>query len=271
MSYTFEHAGDPNASSPRTSRLTRVMANSANPDTALPGSEEVVLGSVGTPPCSAGPADADCISADGGSHTLGALHFARDGTLFVGIGDGANAGVVIQAPTRSGPGQPEREDPAHQDGRSARSSNPFYDGTNSWRSKVWQYGLRNPFGFAPHPVTEEIYLGDVGWNTWEEVNHGPAGTNFGWPCFEGNGPQPSYRTQFPQCAQLSASAVTPPFFTYDRGSGSAVIGSPFYTDTRYPQEYWGSFFSPTTPGTGSGESSSIPSTGRSRCNPSQPK
>ena len=60
----------------RMARLTRVTADPANPDTALPGSEVVILGSVGTPPCSALPTSADCIGSDGGSHTLGSLHFA---------------------------------------------------------------------------------------------------------------------------------------------------------------------------------------------------
>ena len=36
--------------------------------------------------------------------------------------------------------------------------------------------------------------------------------------------------------------MTPPFYTYDHGSGSAVIGGPFYTGTAYPQEYWDNFF-----------------------------
>ena len=76
MTYTFENAGNPNSSAPRTARLTRVTADPANPDVALPGSEVVILGSVGTPPCSALPASADCIGSDGGSHTLGSLHFA---------------------------------------------------------------------------------------------------------------------------------------------------------------------------------------------------
>lgn len=243
MSYTFENAGDPNNGGARTSRLTRVTANPANPDTALPGSETVILGSVGTPPCSAQPASADCISADGGSHTLGSLHFAHDGTLFVGVGDGAEAGPDDPNPLRAQDlGSPNGKILRIRPDGSAPSDNPFYDGTNSWRSRVWQYGLRNPFGFSPHPVTEEMYMGDVGWNTWEEVDHGPAGANFGWPCFEGNGPQPTYQSRFAQCAQLPASSVTPPFFTYDRGSGSAVIGGPFYTDNHYPQEYWDNFF-----------------------------
>ena len=87
------------------------------------------------------------------------------------------------------------------------------------------------------PETDEIYLGDVGWNTWEEVDHGPAGTNFGWPCYEGNAQQPFF---FAQCSLTSP--VTPPFYTYDHGSGSAVIGGPFYTNTVYPQQYRDNFF-----------------------------
>jgi glucose/arabinose dehydrogenase/PKD repeat protein len=243
LSYTFENVGDPNSSSSRTARLTRITANPSNPDTALPGSETVILGSIGTPPCSAQPPSADCIASDSGTHTLGALHFARDGTLFVGVGDGAGGDGVDAAALRA-------QDVTSPNGKilrirtdgSAPSDNPFYDGTNSWQSRVWQYGLRNPFGFALHPVTEEVFLGDVGWNTWEEVDHGPAAANFGWPCYEGNGPQPSYRAQFSQCAQLPAGAVTPPFFTYDHSVGSAAIGGPFYTGSLYPQEYWNNFF-----------------------------
>ena len=64
---------------------------------------------------------------------------------------------------------------------------------------MWLYGVRNPFGFALQPGTGEIFFGDVGWNTWEEVNHGGAGANFGWPCYEGNGPQPFF--------QMSSGAV----------------------------------------------------------------
>ena len=82
----------------------------------------------------------------------------------------------------------------------------------------------------------------MGWNTWEEVDHGVAGRNFGWPCYEGTGPQPSYQSQFAPCSTLAAGAVTPPFYTYNHSVGSAVIGGPFYTGTLYPQQYRGNFF-----------------------------
>jgi glucose/arabinose dehydrogenase/chitodextrinase len=239
MTYTFENAGNPNSSAPRTARLVRVTADPANPDVALPGSEQVILGSIGTPPCSAQPASADCIGSDGGSHTLGSLHFEDDGTLFVGVGDGSDGDAnSLRAQNLDSPnGKILRINP---DG-SAPADNPFYDGTNSWRSRVWAYGMRNPFGYAIQPGTDEMYLGDVGWNTWEEVNHGRAGTNFGWPCYEGNGPQPFFQTNFAgECALISP--VTPPLYTYDHSFGSAVIGGPFYSGAVYPAQYHDSFF-----------------------------
>ena len=77
-------------------------------------------------------------------------------------------------------------------------SNPFYDAANprSPRSRVYALGLRNPYRMTRRPETGShdpalgnpgvIYVGEVGWNTWEELNvvKGP-GLNFGWPVFEG--------------------------------------------------------------------------------------
>jgi len=65
------------------------------------------------------------------------------------------------------------------------SDNPFYNGdADSNRSKVYDYGLRNPFRFAFQPGTGTLFIGDVGWNTWEEINRG-RGQDFGWPYYEG--------------------------------------------------------------------------------------
>jgi glucose/arabinose dehydrogenase/fibronectin type 3 domain-containing protein len=239
MTYTYENAGDPNSTAPRTSRLVRVTANPSNPDVAQPGSETVILGSIGVPPCSAYQTNADCISADSGTHTLGSLHFSSDGTLYAGVGDGGDGNALsLRAQDLDSPnGKMLR---IKTDG-SAPSDNPYYDGTNDWRSRVWFYGVRNPFGFALEPTTQEVFFGDVGEHTWEEVDHGTRTTNFGWPCFEGNGPEPTFQDQ-PQCLALSAGSVTPPFYTYDHSNGSAVIGGPFYTGALYPQEYQGNYF-----------------------------
>jgi glucose/arabinose dehydrogenase/fibronectin type 3 domain-containing protein len=240
MTYTYESGGDPNSPNARTSRLTRVNVDPANPDVALPASEVTILGSIGTPPCSDFPKSADCIGSDGGSHTLGALHFASDGTLYVGVGDGSNGDAnSLRAQDLD---VPEGKILRIRTDGSALSDNPFYDGTNSWRSRVFLYGVRNPFGYALLPETDEVYFGDVGWNTWEEFNHGSRGSNFGWPCYEGALPQPTFQSDYAQCRALSASAVTMPYFTYDRSLGAAAIGGPFYSGTLYPSNYWGNWF-----------------------------
>jgi glucose/arabinose dehydrogenase/chitodextrinase len=243
MSYTYEEGGNPNDSRPKTARLTRVTADPANPDVALAGTEKVILGSVSSPPCSSHPAGSDCLAADGVSHTLGNLVFLPDGTLLVGNGDGSDAAFADPLSLRaqdlnSTNGKILR---INRDG-TAPTDNPFYDSTNSARSKVWLYGVRNPFRFAVQPGTGDIWFGDVGWNTWEEVNDGVRGANYGWPCFEGAGRTPGYQS-FSACANLPTSAVTPPYHTYSHASGaSAVIGGPFYTGALYPQQYRGNYF-----------------------------
>ena len=225
--YSFEEAGDPNDCGAKTSRLTRVTANPSNPDVALAGSETVIIGG---------------IPSEGDSHSVGTLRFAPDGKLFVSHGDGASYNFVDPLALRSQDlnsynGKILRINP---DG-SAPGDNPFDDGTNSVRSKVWAYGLRNPFRFGLSPATGEPYVGDVGWNTWEEINRG-RGANFGWPCYEGNAPQPLYQAAFQQCRDLPASAVATPLFTYDRMNGATAVGGAFYTSFKYPAQYRGNFF-----------------------------
>ena len=64
--------------------------------------------------------------------------------------------------------------------------NPFYNGDpGANRSKVYQLGLRNPFRIAVDENSGQLYIGDVGWTRWEEINAGDPGANFGWPYYEG--------------------------------------------------------------------------------------
>ena len=239
MSYTFENAGNPNSSGARTARLTRVTADPANPDTALPGSEVVILGSVGTPPCSALPASADCIGSDGGSHTLGSLHFADDGTLFVGVGDGADGDATRAA--RPGPEQPEREDPADQARRDRAAGQPVL--RRHELLAIEGVALRSPqplrlLDCRPRPgrSTSATSGGTPGRRSTTEA---PGRTSAG-PATRATVRSRSSRVSSRRSAPLSA--VTPPFHTYDHGSGSAVIGGPFYTGTAYPQQYRDNFF-----------------------------
>jgi glucose/arabinose dehydrogenase len=232
LAYVFESGSDPNDSGPKISRLTRVTADPANKDVALAGSEVILL---------------DNIPADGGGHTAGTLRFAPDGTLFLANGDGstasfANAGATGAQSIDSLRGKILR---INSDGTAPappQTPNPFYDGTNSIRSKVWAYGLRNAFRYDFHPILGDLYACDVGWNAYEEVDHVTPGGNYGWPCYEGFATVPEYHDLFPAtCNPPPANAIAP-IYAYDRSQGSAVVGGAFYTGGVYPEAYTNNFF-----------------------------
>lgn len=251
----------------RVSQLIRVSADPAHDhNRALPGSEVILLGrnstleNMGDPAVrnptepSCGPVGAyvqDCLPADEHSHTIGRVRFGPDGALYVGSGDGADyhgpqpyhvraldldslAGKLLRIDPITGYGLPD---------------NPFYDGDpTSNRSKVLNYGLRNPYSFSFHPITWEPIIGNVGWATWEEIDIG-RGMNSGWPCFEGgdqgNLRQPSF-ADMQACQALYAEpegTVTAPAYAFLReGVGSAIIAGDVYTGGVYPAEYEGRLF-----------------------------
>ncbi|MEV4900703.1 PQQ-dependent sugar dehydrogenase, partial [Citricoccus sp. NPDC055426] len=206
----------------------------------------------------------DCLASDENSHTIGSVAFDNQGNLLFTNGDGANynspdpralqaqnldslSGKVLRIDPLTGAGVPD---------------NPFYDESDahSNRSKVWSYGLRNPFRMAIHPGTGTPWIGDVGWGTWEEINHG-KGANFGWPCYEGgvvegtegantvSHQQGTYATNqatFEGCGELYAEgleAVVAPVYSYDHSAGGASANAgAFYGGEYYPEEYRGALF-----------------------------
>ena len=164
------------------------------------------------------------------SHGVGTLQFGMDGTLLASCGDGAsfitvdsgnasetyftaaladgiirpeeNVGAFRSQMVNSLGGKILRLDP---DTGNGVPSNPFYDASasRSPRSRMWTMGLRNGFRFTVRPQSGShnpadanpgvIYLGDVGWNTYEEMNVVPTGgLNLGWPVFEGMTPHAGY-------------------------------------------------------------------------------
>ena len=71
--------------------------------------------------------------------------------------------------------------------------NPFYHTAHGKYRAIWALGLRNPFTFAVQPGTGRILINDVGQGTWEEINEGVAGANYGWPVTEGPTSDPRFR------------------------------------------------------------------------------
>jgi glucose/arabinose dehydrogenase len=143
----------------------------------------------------------------------------------------------------------------------AAADNPGVANPNANAARIVAHGLRNPFRFTFRPGTNELWIGDVGWNTWEEINRLaiPAAApieNFGWPCYEGAGQQSGY-SALTMCQNLyaaGASAVEPPVYTYNHGSsvvtgdncptanGSAITGVTFYQGGTYPSKYTNALF-----------------------------
>ena len=221
----------------RVSRLVRITADpNSNYQTALPNSEVILLE---TPPVN-------------NFHAAGALHFGNDGELFFSHGDGTQ---VSGSPTPeqaqklqsiNNPfGKLFRIDPIAGNGY---ADNPFYNGDpTSIQSKVYSYGLRNPWRFAIHPETGEPFIGDVGWTNWEEINTG-KGNNFGWPLYEG-GNGVTLRTtalaEAPEFQELYAteSSGTAPIYSvsHDDGGRAITVGD-FYTGSVYPQIYQDALF-----------------------------
>jgi glucose/arabinose dehydrogenase len=286
--YTYDPPGTTNnGTGGRVAQLLRVTADQAQDYNVAKTTDRVVLlgtnstlENIGDPAngrdiskasCMVGksmsnPPVEDCIPADENSHTIGTVMFGNDGSLFVGTGDGSNYGGVDPRALRSlnldsMAGKIMRINPMTGAGL---PDNPFYQAANpnSNRSKIWNYGLRNPFRWTIHPTTNEPYIGDVGWNGWEEINTG-KGANFGWPCYEGGVvsgggaesgnttslQQGSYRTNSgtsAACAALYAQglgAVQRPAFAYNHAAGGASANAgAFYSGTTYPAQYRNALF-----------------------------
>lgn len=124
------------------------------------------------------------------NHNGGGLAFGPDGTLYIGLGDGGSGGDPLGNGQSLNTllGKILRLDVDSGDPYTIPSDNP-YVGSGEVYPEVWAYGLRNPWRFAFDPLTGDLYIGDVGQGSWEEIDFVPAGArggiNFGWRVYEG--------------------------------------------------------------------------------------
>ena len=231
------------------------------------------------------------------SHSVGSVEFGRDGALYASAGDGASfnfvdwgqdgaplnpcgdppggVGATLTPPTAEGGALRSQDlrtagDPVTLDGTvirvdpatgAALPDNPS-SSTDPNAKRIIASGLRNPFRITARPGTDELWVGDVGWNDWEEINRIMGGTavqNFGWPCYEGVGRQSGYDgANLKICEDLyaQAGAVTAPYHAYHHTSrvvpnegcptgSSSMAGLEFEFATAgnsYPAEYDGGLF-----------------------------
>ena len=232
------------------------------------------------------------------SHSTGSLDFGPDGELYVSGGDGASfnfvdygqdgsplnpcgdppggVGALMTPPSAEGGALRSQDlrtaaDPTSLDGALLRvdpatgaglPDNPSAASADPDVRRIVAYGMRNPFRFGVRPGSGEVWIGDVGWSTWEEIERlqapTAAVTNFGWPCYEGSGRQSGYDSaNLSICENLyaaGAAAVQAPLFAWNHGSqvvpgegcptgSSSAAGIAFAPlNGSYPSEYRGALF-----------------------------
>lgn len=200
------------ATTPIHNRVSRFTASSSNPDVVAAGSEVQLLN---LPNLSSAT-----------NHNGGALHFGNDGKLYIAVGENANPSNAPLLTTTLG-----KVLRINRDG-TIPSDNPFVSQTSGINQAIWARGLRNPFNFAVDPSNGRIHVNDVGQNSWEEVNLGAAGANYGWPATEGPNPAGQAGVSYPIHAYQNA------------GSNCAITGAAFYrpASANFPSEYVGRYF-----------------------------
>ena len=164
------------------------------------------------------------------NHNGGELHFGNDGYLYLSTGDGGGGGDVPN----------NAQNTSVLLGKMLRfnvntsATAPYYTipAGNPFSNEIFDLGLRNPFRWSFDRLTNDMWIGDVGQDSWEEINYRPAastsGVNYGWHCYEGNA---TYNTT--GCGP-STNYVFPVYTYPTQNPSAAVTGGIVYRGAAYP-------------------------------------
>jgi glucose/arabinose dehydrogenase/PKD repeat protein len=198
----------------------------------------------------------DNIPSPGGTHNGGDLHFGKDDNLYIAIGDGgcdylntSNCGAANDAArdqnvllgkilriTRDGGIPPDNP---FQGSNSARCNGTGITDPGKTCRETFAWGLRNPFriAFDPNATGTRFHVNDVGQNTWEEIDLGQSGADYGWSIREG----PCVKGSTSNCGPPPAG-MTNPIHWYGHASGcSAITGGAFVPSGIWPADYDGDY------------------------------
>ena len=184
-------------------RVVRYTVSKTDPNVAAAGSARVILK----------------VHQPYSNHNGGQLQFGPDGRLYVGLGDGGSEG-----------------DPNHygQDRRTLLAKILRINvAVSPVRVQKYAMGLRNPWRFSFDRRTGALWIGDVGQDSWEEVDYlrpgAPAGADFGWSAYEGTH---VYNSSI--ATGVSKASLTWPVAQYSHAVGDAVTGGYVYRGSAIP-------------------------------------
>jgi glucose/arabinose dehydrogenase len=194
-----------------------------------------------------------------GGHDGGTLLFGSDGYLYLSIGDGDEGvagaealashqridagffGAVLRIDVDQNPGNlvPNPHLGQQPTGYLIPADNPFIGATSfnglpvnpaAVRTEFWAVGFRNPFRMSFDSANGELWVGDVGLNTQEEIDVVTRGSNYGWNFYEGDGPGPDFS------AAPAGITFSPPAWDYTHVNGDlCIIGGVLYHGAKFPE------------------------------------
>ena len=203
------------ATNPRRSVLSRFSVNKDDPNLADAGSEFIIME----------------IPQPAANHNGGQLAFGPDGYLYMGLGDGGhggdpfgngqNVGTLLGSILRI-----DVADASDAAGYTVPPDNPLI-GVADARPEIWAYGLRNPWRFSFDTQTGALWAGDVGQESWEEINLIEEGLNYGWNVMEG-------AHCFSPMDNCEQTGLQLPMAEYRTAEGCAVTGGYVYRGAALP-------------------------------------